>query len=96
MALDPAGEIVCWGNDDYDQCADAPTGTFVHLSAARHRSCALDPQHHIHCWGTSSLVPQPPEGEFVELTLGSNACGVRQDGYIVCWGYDEWGETTPP
>ena len=39
-----------------------------------------------------------PEGErFKGISAGSwHTCGLRQDGGVSCWGYNQYGETSPP
>ena len=44
----------------------------------------------------------PPSGgagdrELAFVSAGSaHTCGVRRDGSVVCWGWDEYGQATPP
>ncbi len=54
----------------------------------------------------------PPAGEFASVSAGFSAlhstssiyagndsphtCGVKVDGSVACWGYDNWGAATPP
>ena len=37
------------------------------------------------------------EGSFVSVSAGRNhTCGVRTDGDVDCWGYDNYGQSAPP
>ena len=39
----------------------------------------------------------PPETEFASVSGGaSHNCGVKTDGSVACWGYDDSGQATPP
>ena len=32
----------------------------------------------------------PPAGEFTSVSAGDNhACGVKRDGTVACWGYEQ-------
>ena len=55
------------------------------------------------CWGSNrdyggKVVGQatPPEGEFAGVNAGwFHTCGVMTDGFVACWGKDEYGQVTP-
>ena len=53
-AIDGAGAISCWGNDDNGQVSDVPSGTFAQISSGGEHSCALDLAGAITCWGYDS------------------------------------------
>ena len=39
----------------------------------------------------------PPSGEFASVSAGGiHTCGVKTDGSVACWGYDDSGQATPP
>ena len=39
----------------------------------------------------------PPEAEFASVSAGGiHTCGVKTDGSVACWGYDDSGQATPP
>ena len=38
-----------------------------------------------------------PETEFASVSAGGlHTCGVKTDGSVACWGYDHFGQATPP
>ena len=40
---------------------------------------------------------KPPDGAFTSVASGGwHACGVKQDGFVACWGQDFYGQATPP
>lgn len=39
----------------------------------------------------------PPSGEFASVSVGMfHGCGVKTDGAVICWGNDEYGQSSPP
>ncbi len=41
--------------------------------------------------------PEPSQGGFVEVSYGSDhACALHGDGWIACWGSNQYGKRTPP
>ena len=57
------------------------------------------------CWGGNDdgkggdFIGQatPPEGDFVSVSAGGvHTCGVKADGYAVCWGWNLYGQAMPP
>lgn len=49
-------------------------------------------------WVVNTPRTDPPQGEqFKSISGGTwHACGVREDGGISCWGYNRWGQASPP
>lgn len=80
----------------------APSGTFAQISSAAYSSCALSSTGTIACWGLGepgAAAPtecgaealhgqsDPPGGVFRTVEAGTlNACGIRSDGTLACWG----------
>ena len=55
----------------------------------------------LHCWGgvdrDGERLGDVPSGRFLDVSAGSqHACGVRDDGAVVCWGADHAGDTAVP
>lgn len=74
------GEAVCWG-------MDAPDGRFQSLSmGGDNHHCGIREDGSISCWGSALEPPEPPEGVFLDVTVGKyQYCAVRADHAIVCW-----------
>jgi hypothetical protein len=51
-ALTLAGEVRCWGDDEW-AVLDAPPGHFTRLAVGRSHSCALREDGRVLCWGQS-------------------------------------------
>lgn len=103
--LDEGGSVHCTGRKEfYDP---VPTGTFTEVTAGSYSTCALDPAGQAHCWGTSFFEDakqyykgsdmDPPPGPFRHLFPHDNGyCGLRMDGTLSCWGYNQFGTASPP
>ena len=105
-AIRESGEIKCWGDNTYGQ-TNAPTGTFRAFSAGGWHSCGLRTTGEIECWGTGRAgasgflhagQSSVPAGSFTAVSAGyKHTCAIRaSDGAIECWGYNQYGQTTPP
>ena len=83
---------------------DLPQGDFVSVTisgGAGVAGCALGASGALACFDGlpgSALVTATPEGRFIAVAghsfIHAHACGVRVDGYVVCWG--EGIENDPP
>lgn len=88
-ALDADGRIACWGNNANGE-GDAPAGEFVAIEGGYHNFCALDAAGLASCWGFRPDVNATPgEALTVLSAYDGNACGIRADGSLVCWGDDD-------
>ena len=78
--------IVCWGNNYYGR-ADAPSGTFTHVSAGESHSCGIGTDNTVTCWGDSRYGrADAPSGAFTHVEAGDwHSCGIRTDQTINCW-----------
>lgn len=42
------------------------------------------------CWGANNYgQSSPPEGTFVQVSVGLHSCGLRSDGTLTCWGRND-------
>jgi hypothetical protein len=92
------GRLGCWMYYDYPEPVYsidlAPAGTYteVAVNAPADTSlaaiCALRTDRTIACWATDDEhLPPPPPGTFRHVAVATGqACGVRDDGALLCWG----------
>lgn len=83
--------IGCWHNKSVGNALpEPPQGTFTHIDLYPEyesaSACALRTDKTIACWGTDSPY-QPPQGEFIDLTLGPerHGCAIAVDKKAACW-----------
>jgi len=97
--LRSGGELACWGLYDEGEPPEG-MGAFVQVGVADGYLCGLDSDGIVGCWWVrEGELPDwsPPEGEFSDLSVGFyNACAVRTDGSVACWGDDPFGQASPP
>jgi cysteine-rich repeat protein len=85
--LTEAGQIVCWGRNDYGQVSGVPVGTYKSVDMGGGHACAVRTDGSIKCWGKADKMIQPPVGTFVQLDMGDqHACAIKADGSGTCWG----------
>jgi len=67
---------------------DAPSGTYIAVSAGYRHSCALATDGTIVCWGAHDAGPvDAPAGTYKAVSAGaSHSCAIATDDTIVCWG----------
>jgi hypothetical protein len=84
-----SGELACWclgAHDEdtiYELCQQVPKGTFVRVETGEYDACAQQEDGTLVCFGASDL--EPPSQPLVDFAMRSGACGLREDGEIVCW-----------
>jgi alpha-tubulin suppressor-like RCC1 family protein len=92
--------------------ANPPAGTFSTVASGAYHSCAVTLQGEVVCWGAGQTYSDagcphpvydcgqagpPPGGGFVGLALGTaHSCALRDDGRILCWGLNTYGQASPP
>ena len=86
------GTAVCWGYD-FEGLAERAIGSVPDPNDALDKGW-LEQQERL----SSIPISAPPEGErFTALTAGVlHACGLREDGGVSCWGYNNHGQASPP
>lgn len=89
------GPLACWGN----AYIHAPSGRFVQLSGA---ACGLRANGVALCWrddAQQGLVVEAQGGRFVQVSFSpttGEACGVRVDHSIACWGGNQYIQSHMP
>jgi alpha-tubulin suppressor-like RCC1 family protein len=99
----PASTIWSWGEDNYNQISNTPTGTgFTAVAAGLSYSHALDASGTIHSWGdnTNGKVSSTPPGTgFTAISAGNyHSHALDASGTIHSWGqnyYDQVSNTPP-
>ena len=94
--LDSNQSIQCWGNDSQGQISNVPMGTFMQISYGTWEIFGLDSNGESHYWGTTKIAP---DTTFVQASTyfdGKTACGIDLDRNVLCWGSDNFGQSSPP
>jgi len=95
-----AGEIWCWGygsngqmgDDHRDESATPVTVDGLPAFVATGSSCALDAAGSAWCWPTSFDMPAARQiGGATGLASLNQSCGLRDNGELLCWGYNYSG-----
>ena len=99
---DDSGEVFCQG----DGAPEAPVeGTFSQFSIGHHGAtgtfsgCALALDGSAVCWtwDTDVVLTPTPDGPFRQIAVGGqHACAIDQTSSLVCWGMNDFGQTSPP
>jgi hypothetical protein len=78
-----------------------PEGTYRQISGGNDHFCALRYDlGEIECIAheNNSGEADPPDGIHFRMVAsgGAHSCAIREDDTIACWGFDTYGESTPP
>ena len=89
------GSVECWGDGP---AATPSVSTAILLDASNDSTCALSAGGAITCWGELNCCFPAPAGVFTDLAAGrDSACAISAaDNTVVCWGFDQLGEASPP
>lgn len=88
------GTASCWGYSDDGQTAlpsDLTSLGTAQLFVGSTASCLITTSGRLKCWGSnwnSNMVSETPTNGVFTQVGGSfeNACGIKQDGSLICWG----------
>lgn len=109
-ALRKSGLIDCWGLDDDGQTTPRDgeykfvTGGGFHTCGILRGSEETDPDTYagtagtVECWGkTTHGQVDAPDVDFVKVSGGTyHNCGLEPDGNVICWGYNQFGQSDVP
>ena len=89
-ALRKDGSPVCWGYD-------IERAREKWFAGVAEENRGLDPFAELgELFATPPIAP-PEDVKFTAITAGIlHSCGLRKDGGIACWGYDNEGQASPP
>jgi len=99
-ALAPDATVECWGDDTFQQVANAPGSiSFLQITAGVYHACGLRANGTLYCWGGDQLNQATPPGgwDYVAVTAGSlHTCALHSDGIAECWGDDSDNQRPAP
>jgi alpha-tubulin suppressor-like RCC1 family protein len=85
-----AGDLACWGDDEFDQVLNTPWGReYTAVSAGGDFTCALHTSGDMICWGSKygTLAGE----DLVTLSAGQDhICALKRSGEILCDGRDTY------
>lgn len=84
-AIRHTGDVVCWGEARLVWAGKPPPGPFREVVLNESCAVGLRPTGVLEGWG-ESCAPPPP-GDHVAVSAQHEACALRKDGDIVCWGF---------
>ena len=92
--------LECWGDNFYDQI-DVPDADAAYdfVSAGINHACAMrSGTGRVECWGDSQFRQAADPGQRYRILAagGSHSCAVRDDTKLICWGRDNFGQSTTP
>ena len=81
----------CWGMNMYNATVAPTTTSFDSLACGLNFCCGLTGTtgNNVQCWGANAEGQStPPEGTFLQVSArgGRHACGIKEDGKLLCWG----------
>ncbi|CAE7841557.1 Herc4 [Symbiodinium necroappetens] len=100
-AISEAGQLVCFGNNDYVQCDVPPDlGPVVAVAAGARHTCAVKASGELVCFGHNGRgqCDVPPDlAPVVAVAAGRyHTCAVKVSGELVCFGNDDCGRCDVP
>ena len=85
------GKIICFGD------GITPTSDSIMSTSPRTPVCGVRTDGAMVCW-ENHLSDTPQGYEFVSVSVGSGgrfACGLLFEGTVLCWGYNDDGQSSP-
>lgn len=94
--LDPAGEVVCWGDVPFEMSL-VPPGPYTQLSVGDCHACGLRGDGTLACWGCNQdRQASAPSGFYDHVSAGKrHTCAVGLDAQVRCWGFEDVGQCSP-
>lgn len=95
--LTSAGVLECWGSN-YRGKAEPPPGTYIDFDLSHDAGCAIDEDHHLHCWPDIEWENIPwgmPQGRFQSLSLTGVLCVLDLEGKVSCPRLEHDGFSPP-
>jgi LPXTG-site transpeptidase (sortase) family protein len=96
-ALKDNNDLYCWPTGLLIASPAGPISEdYRFLSAGYNSTCASNLSHTVECWSGPLVLPSP-NINFYNLSTGdSQACGIKGDSTVFCWGDNSSGESTVP
>jgi hypothetical protein len=98
-ALVTDGRLACWSPGGGWRTIE---GVFTDVDVGWKTVCALDRDHHAHCWDGRDLSPLPspvPAVRFQQIVVvsghGDGLCGVSADSTVQCFARESDGRAPP-
>lgn len=97
---DASGELVCFGDNTFNQLSEVPPGAFSDAGFGTWHVCALAASDgYAQCWGSNGngeVDDAPDDVAFDRIASGNGfSCAVRSDdATLMCWGIDEDDEVS--
>lgn len=93
FAIDAAGKVICWGENDVNQCKVVPE-QLLSISGADRHACGVNDRQAIYCWGSDEHMNLSSfnGGTFSAVASGYfHSCGLTVDGNVICAGCERGG-----
>lgn len=102
IALSNTGGVVCWGNNDYNQC-NVPIGLtgITYIAAGHYHSMAIKTDGTVYCWGFTASgqcsVPASVGTGGYRIAGGlDHTILLKKDGSVIGWGGNTYDQITLP
>lgn len=90
------GTVLCWEAFGSHRLEEPPDGVWEQVSVGWRYAC-VRAEDEVECWGLPPGDTFVPDEKLVTVEAGEwSACGIRDDGSVVCWGEGAWGQNDVP